>query len=273
MNTNSTNNAAMASSTTPWSGVTTQVQNQLFPPQQQGIISTNNIIGPNLGQNHTMGHSSIIGQGQYGTMGSPIFTGSPTYSIGANVQSSYMFYKWNFGYDFPTHLFKTGEQLTSALFIENPCAMMFHISVWIEVCKPNADDYGVVWDGKISKYSTLVGGATASDNMAGVLLIKQGQTLDEFNTWWDEYTKRFKGDSWKTEQLPFIKEGQEISGCPIAHGEYLSYTGSQLMSTDKLFDRWCWIVEKTHQPVWFSNEFWVFNNTAEMLMYKLIDEK
>jgi hypothetical protein len=272
MNTNITTNTAAANSTTPWSGITTQGQNQLFPPQQTGINSQN-MIGPSLGQNTMMGHSSIIGQGQYGTIGTPIFTNPPTYSIGAQVQNSYMFYKWNFGYDFPAHLFTTGEQLIPVLYIENPCAMMFHISVWMEVCKPNQEDYGVVWDGKISKYSNLIGGSLAADNMEGVLLIKQGKTLEDFNTWWGNYTKRFEGESWKTEQFPFLKEGMEISGCPIAHGEQLSYTSGQLMATDKLFDRWCWIVEKTYQPVWFSNEFWLFNNTAEMLMYKLIDEK
>jgi hypothetical protein len=246
----------LPSATTQWSGITSQHQGQLYAP-----ISGQNMIGPNLGQ-------GII----YPSIGASVVSGgfgaATTYH---SLQSAYMFYKWNLGYEFPTELMEAGEPLVPALYITNQCAMMLHISVWVEICKPNINDFGVVWDGQFSNLSSTSTGI--KKEAEGVLMIKQGKTLDQFRIWWPDYTSRFDGDDWKTQQLPLIKEGMEITGSALAHGEIISYTGLQFMATDKLFDRWCWIVERTHQPVWFNNDFWFFNNSAEMLMYKLIDEK
>jgi len=261
MNTPNTINsvAGPAPATTPWSGVTQQHQGQLpLGSPQYGA----NYQQPSVG-------GVLIGNAiQLSANGNVSINGSVSIN-----QTAYMFYKWNLGYDFPKELLISGVPLVPALYIDNACTMMFHISVWIEVCKPNTADFGVMWDGKATKYSSLSGALNTTEEFEGVLMIKQGVTFDTFNVWWKEYTSRFDGDSWKFEQLPLVKEGKEISGCPIAHGEKVSYTGKQIMATDKLFDRWCWIVERTSQPVWFSNDFWFFNNTSEMLMYKLIDEK
>jgi hypothetical protein len=272
--------AEQASTTTPWSGITNS--NQILPTPLGS--HTHSISSVNGNPGTTLIGSGIYGNPQYPSIGASInYPGTVTihggqvatygahnHQIAPQQQTAFMFYKWNFGYDFPRELMESGAPLVPAVYITNAKAMMFHISVWTEICKPNKSDFGVIWDGEFNKYSATGG---PSDEAEGVLMIKQGKTLDEFKVWWAEYINRFDGDNWKTEQLPSMKEGMEISGCPIKHNKKVSYNGKQIMASDELFDSWCWIVERTHQPVWFTEQFWFFNNTSEMLMYKLIDEK
>jgi hypothetical protein len=206
--------------------------------------------------------SSNIGQGVY-------------YAPYVPMQS-FPFYKWNRGHKYPKHLLQEGTKVAVAMETPVSTTLMFHSSVWIETCNPNEDDYGLIWEESVSSISNLLQNHTPAVNPknTGVLLIREGKTLDEFNEWFMSYKTYFKGDIWRTQQLPTIREGEPIAGTPIAHGETVNVNAEGgILATDKLFDRWCWITQNTHEPVWFMPDFWLFNNSSEMLMYKLIDEK
>lgn len=243
-----------------------QHQGGLFPPTPLPAVGNININTPGniqIGQAAGAIYSPLPQPGGYQAIGN-----------GISLQSSFAFFKWNTGYDYPTHLFADETPLVAALSLASSTALMFHVSVWVECCKPNKDDYGIAWDGQVSRYTVIAPNTPDVNYMHGTLLIKQGKTLDEFKTWLAQYKTRFSEDSWKTEQLPFVKEAQELNGTPIKHGETLVRgLNNAVLATDKIFDRWCWIVQHTTEPVWIMGEFWFFNNQAEMIMYKLIDEK
>jgi hypothetical protein len=256
-----------------------QQQGSLFPPAPLPLPAVGNINvntpGIHIGQAIGAGANGI------GQAAGAIYTPLPQpggYNIntpgGISLQSGFSFFKWNTSYDYPKHLFEDEKPLFAALALDSATALMFHVSVWIECCQPSSDDYGIVWDGQVSRYTAIAPNVPDVNAMHGCLLIKQGKTLDEFKTWFAQYKSRFAGDSWKTEQLPFVKEAQELNGTPIKHGETLQRgLHNTILATDKIFDRWCWIVQNTTQPVWIMGEFWFFNNQSEMIMYKLIDEK
>jgi hypothetical protein len=217
--------------------------------------------------------SGGIGQNPYngngGICGSPVLypnqtTAYPSLTPAALTPN----YKWGIEMIWPKHLFAKPGTVVPVLENDSTYPFMFHISVWIECCKPDSNDYGIVWEPIVYDLNSL---QSQTKQYRGCLLIKEGKTLDRFNDWWPSYQNRFSGDTWRKQSLPTIIEGDQINGYPIKHG----YKGSSLLPLlvpDDLYAKWLWIVQNTQEQVWCVDEYWIFADKGELIMYKLTED-
>ena len=140
---------------------------------------------------------------------------------------------------------------------------MFHTSTWVECCNPKPEDYGII----SAPYAD-----TSYTYCQGTLIIRDGQTYDEFQEWWKMYSSRFSDNEWQMSYYPYLKEGEQINGYPIKN-QYHGYTlfGTSMPSNDEYND-WLWINKNTTGRIWRMNEYWIFADDAEMIQYKLSDK-
>jgi hypothetical protein len=213
-------------------------------------------------QNHvlTMGHAGPLIQSNNNIT----VTGVGGTTVTINGQGSPIMASntaWQRDLSYPHHLFENQNKLIPAYTSGNSFTFMFHISVWEQVCKPNRRDYGIVWS------DTHLTAA-----LTGTLLFREGETLDNFNSWLAGYEKRFGKHTIKDTQLPIIAEGDELNGFLIKHqqtpkGTYFGYP----VASNEIFEQWLWIVKNTSQPVYFFNDYWVFTDKSELIMFKLTE--
>jgi hypothetical protein len=166
-------------------------------------------------------------------------------------------FKWALPIEFPRGFFSLGEKFVPVMTCDNSFAFMFHVSVWKACCKPEKKEYGVIWDEQGHGVNK------------GTLLIREGKALEAFNEWWESYSSRYEGNEWQNNQLPQIHESIEISGYPIRHNQKLGSLYGMPTVTDDLFDRWVWIVQNTEDKVLFTEDYWIFKDKGELIMYKL----
>lgn len=170
-------------------------------------------------------------------------------------------YAWEPDTEFPAHLFDPSNRLVPAIRCDYQSAFMFHVNTWITVCKPKTQDYGIVF-----------GGGEVSEYKEAVLLIRESETLNQFNVWWETYTARFGDDRWKRMQLPSMIAGEHVNGYPIAHNSRtLGESNGEPIASDELYRQWLWIVNNTNDRIWFMDNYWMFADQGEMLMFRLTE--
>lgn len=98
-----------------------------------------------------------------------------------------------------------------------------------------------------------------------VLFFTNEQDMRDFETWWEIYTKRFHNDDYLTKSIPEPHDGQFISGYPISHRR----RSDRSRRNDMFNMEWQWIYKNTEHKVWWTSNFWIFENEAEMIMFKL----
>lgn len=152
-------------------------------------------------------------------------------------------------------MFQLGQKLFVGLTFQSRGEMGVHVSLWQTINKPDIKTYDIV------KVQSEYGDPT------DVLFFKTQEAYDSFKTWWDNYTARFTGDEYVMSFFPRVANTQHISGWVYRH-EKLRYDRHDVRSK-KFRDEWRWICEFTQDKVWWTQDFWLFENEAEMVMFKL----
>jgi hypothetical protein len=156
----------------------------------------------------------------------------------------------------PDHLF-TGSPLYPGLAATSNKYVRFYVAVWKTVTDCSPENFGI-----------LVGSADeiiVADYYSRLLslLFNNKEDQEKFFAWHARYKERFGEDTWCSSFFPVLSEGR-VNGYAIK-----AHETNSLDSIGDAIAEWSWIVSNTHDGVSFWQGMWVFQNEAEMLMFKL----
>jgi hypothetical protein len=151
----------------------------------------------------------------------------------------------------------SGQQLFVGMRYSKSSAMASHIALWRRLTKTPVTQYEIL---KVH---------TEFDGICEVLVFGKKAAYDEFGEWWNEYQKRFVGEEYLTGHIPSARDGVMITGYPLRHGAIQTKNKTPAMILNHFLQEWYWICEFTQDKVIWSNDFWLFESEADMVMFKL----
>jgi hypothetical protein len=154
-----------------------------------------------------------------------------------------------------------GNQLFVGLTYDRRGVVSQHIALWQRITPVPADHYLIL---KMQHEFS---------DACDVLFFTNKTALEQFEQWWTKYSARFPKDQVYMNTMPQPQEGVQMSGYPLMHANrnHLNMMTSQIQ---RLYhDQWHWIAENTSDPVIWTKDFWLFENEAEMVMFKLRDKR
>jgi hypothetical protein len=154
-------------------------------------------------------------------------------------------------------LLTTGQNLFVGLRYSRRSTMNKHISLWQRLTDVPTSEY------------LLLKVQPEFEEPSEVLFFTNERALKSFEMWWDTYSSRFPNDQYLTSPMPIAVNGSKIQGYPLRHLHQLSSKFSKDELAKQFLDEWYWICEFTNDPVIWTNEFWLFESDAEMVMFKL----
>lgn len=154
-------------------------------------------------------------------------------------------------------LLTTGQNLFVGIRYSRRSAMTKHISLWQRMTDVQQSEY------------LLLKVQPEFEEPSEVLFFTNEKSLQSFAKWWDSYSARFTNDEYLTSAIPTASNGIKIQGYPLRHIHQVSSKFTKDELAKQFLDEWHWICEFTHDPVIWTNEFWLFENDAEMVMFKL----
>lgn len=177
---------------------------------------------------------------------------------------------WHFRGVFPTNLFTQGIPLFAGLALAESDFIHFLLHMWITCEEPDLSTYGV-----LNVKGHGINPSTFEENPSNlVLLFVSEKKRDEFTTWLRGYTARFQGDEWQRRYFPGMTIGNFMSGFTFpADSEQSVANRSYNGICERWVKEWQWIVNHTHSKVLHINGYWLFENEAEMLMFKMRDKE
>lgn len=135
----------------------------------------------------------------------------------------------------------------------------FHLAVWKAINDPKSTKSAVI------EFIVPDTDRYNSGDRMSVLMFSTQDDLDEFNVWWSSYTNRFKEVEMENAKYPTIVEGMHVDGYAYKHN---------LRSDSKAgFHDWVWMVSSTTGSVTHTTDYWLFEDKAEMLQFKLLGHR
>lgn len=150
------------------------------------------------------------------------------------------------------------QKLDVALKFPYDAIHKFHIGVWRECCKHATEALLMV---------TLNNRRDYHDKFQDefVIAFQNEEHKAESVAWWAEYQARFNNMS--ETKLPEFVTGQTINGFAIStKNEVDRHTRDDW----ELFPEWVWIVKNTTGKVYYTKEFWFFEDSSELVQFKLV---
>jgi hypothetical protein len=154
-------------------------------------------------------------------------------------------------------LLTTGQALFVGLRYNRRTAMNKHISLWQRLTDVPVNEY------------LLLRVQPEFEEPSEVLFFTNENALKSFETWWLEYSSRFVNDEYLTSAMPTANNGVKLQGYPLRHVHQVSSKFTKDEVAKQFLEEWYWICEYTQDPVIWTSDFWLFDNDAEMVMFKL----
>jgi hypothetical protein len=199
-------------------------------------------------------------------MGMQGLTGPPS-TAGASPTNDAI--PWRIRNTVPESMCNGHSQLWLSSTIEETPTCLFHVSIWILNNNLPEDKFGWMMVRDIT-VNPMTFEPTPKTN---VLVFDSRKNRDDFNEWLASYTARFGSGDWKTQYLPSIQAGDRVTGFAMPSFDAVNKNNWSMYDGmhPSWLKEWAWIVANTHDKVLFVNEFWLFENESEMLMFKLRD--
>ncbi len=150
-----------------------------------------------------------------------------------------------------------GHKLEIALKFPYESVYKFHLSVWRECC-PNATEafLMVTMNNRRDEHDKFM--------EEFIIVFKDEAHKAESVAWWDAYAARYH-DLGAT-RLPEFTTGQTVNGYAMST---MNEEDSHYRDDWDLFPEWVWIVKNTTGKVHYTREFWFFEDSSELVQFKL----
>lgn len=151
-----------------------------------------------------------------------------------------------------------GHKLDVALKFPYDAFYKFHIGVWRECCPTATEALMMV---------TMNNRRDPHDKFQEefVIVFKDDVHKAESVAWWKAYEARFHNMG--AMRLPEFITGQAITGYAISTK---NEKDNHHRDDWELFPEWVWIVKNTTGKVYYTSEFWFFEDSSELVQYKLV---
>jgi hypothetical protein len=98
----------------------------------------------------------------------------------------------------------------------------------------------------------------------GTFFVNSEELKQQFLTWWNVYSKRFPDINMS---IPQLKDGMRLDGLLVkSRGLYSGFI------SDEQHAEWRWIVENCGPAYIVNNDYWLFTEDSDAVLYKLSKE-